>query len=239
MSSALKKSIALCCVRPLLAFSTFTFFLTAPTNAADEQGLVHKDIATAIAKGDADDVKRHVAADPDCLNPADLKTRAPLDLAILRNQSEIVLLLLELKADPNRADASKRTPLHQAVTRNNPKIIAPLIKAGAKPDLLDKTGWTPLHHAAAKNQLETTKALLKGGANPMTLSKLGGTPLHEAATGGSAELIALLLEYKVDPSIKSKQGVTALDLAKEYKNQPAIDVLSKAAGEQATLTPQT
>ena len=65
----------------------------------------------------------------------------------------------------------------------------------------------------------------------MTLSKLGGTPLHEAATGGSAELIELLLNYKVDPSIKSKQGVTALDLAKEYKNQPAIDALSKASGE--------
>ncbi len=40
-------------------------------------------------------------------------------------------------------------------------------------------------------------------------------------------LLKLLLAHKVDPTIKSKQGVTALDLAKEYKNQPAIDILSK------------
>ena len=68
--------------------------------------------------------------------------------------------------------------------------------------------------------------LLDGGANPMTLSELGGTPLHEAAASGSADLVKLLLAHKVEPSIKSKQGVTALDLAREYKNQPAIEVLS-------------
>ncbi|MGB6223354.1 ankyrin repeat domain-containing protein [Haloferula sp.] len=201
--------------------------LCLPAQAEDEKAPTRKDIATAIAKGDVEDVKRHVAADPSCLNPADPKTRSPLDLAILRNQTEIALVLIDLKADPNRIDSSKRTPLHWAVTRNNDKIILPLIKAGAKPNELDKTGWTPLHHAAAKNQIKTTKALLKGGADPMTLSELGGTPLHEAATGGSAELIEVLLAAGVDPSIKSKQDVTAFDLAKEYKNQAAIDALSK------------
>ena len=60
----------------------------------------------------------------------------------------------------------------------------------------------------------------------MTLSELGGTPLHEAAASGGAELIKLLLDAKVDPTIKSKTGVTALDIAKEFKNQPAIDALS-------------
>jgi hypothetical protein len=30
----------------------------------------------------------------------------------------------------------------------------------------------------------------------------------------------------VDPSLKSKQGITAPNLANEYKNQPAIDVLT-------------
>jgi hypothetical protein len=31
----------------------------------------------------------------------------------------------------------------------------------------------------------------------------------------------------VNPAVVSKQGVTALDIAKQYKNQPAIDELSK------------
>ena len=61
----------------------------------------------------------------------------------------------------------------------------------------------------------------------MTLSELGGTPLHEAAASGGAEIIRLFLDHKVNPAVVSKQGVTALDIAKQYKNQPAIDELSK------------
>ena len=189
---------------------------------------VYQTIDEAIAKGDLNDVKLHLATDPQRANKGGKETsRPPLEQAILRNKKDIALMLLGSGADPNSVNASKRTPLHLAVERNNPEIATALLKAGAKPDLRDKDGWTPLHHAAAKNQIETAKAILAGGANPMTLSELGGTPLHEAAASGGAEIIHLFLEHEVDPTIKSKQGVTALDIAKEYKNQPAIDVLSK------------
>ena len=186
----------------------------------------YQTIDIAIAKGDLDDVKLHIAANPESLHKGGReKSRPPLEQAVLRKKTEIALYLIQAGADPNTVNASKRTPLHLAVDRNNPTIAAALLKAGAKPDLRDKSGWTPLHHAAAKNQLKTAKAILDGGANPMTLSELGGTPLHEAAVSGGKEIILLFLKYKVDPSVKSKQNVTALDIAKEYKNQEAIDVL--------------
>ena len=188
---------------------------------------VYQTIDESIAKGDLNDVQLHVANDPQTLNKGGRdKSRPPLEQAVLRNKTEIALFLLKSGADPKIADATRRTPLHLAVERNNPLVAAALLKAGAKPNELDKDGWTPLHHAAAKNQLETTKAILAGGANPMTLSQLGGTPLHEAAASGGAEIVRLLLDHKVDPAVKSKEGVTALDLAKKYKNQPAIDALS-------------
>ena len=188
----------------------------------------HPNIDIAIAKGDLADVKLQLAADPTKLNQgATEKSRTPLEQAVLRNKQDIALYLLEKAANPNTADASKRTPLHLAIERNNPQLVIALLKAGALPDLHDKSGWTPLHHAAAKNQLETTRALIAGGANPMTLSALGGTPLHEAAASGGKEVIEFLLASGVDPTLKSKQGVTALDLAKEYKNTPAIEVLEK------------
>lgn len=184
-------------------------------------------IEAAIARGDADDVRRHLLADPTCLEVTDPKAKSPLDLAILRKREKIALLLLEAGADPSRADASGATPLHHAVTRNLPAVVAALMKAGAQPNERDRSGWTPLHHAAAKNQLETTVALLDGGADPMTLSKLGGTPLHEAAVGGSRKLLERLLQAGVDPTVKSKEGVTALDLAKKYENAAAVEALSK------------
>jgi type 1 glutamine amidotransferase len=186
----------------------------------------HPDIDVAIAKDDINDVKLHLALNPECLHKGGREnSRPPLEQAILRNKTAIAILLLEAGADPNSANASLRSPLHLAIDRNNPEILAALLKAGAKPNAQDKSGWTPLHHAAAKNQTANAKALLAGGADPMVLSELGGTPLHEAAASGGKEIIQMLLDSKVDPALKSKQGVTALDLAKEYKNQPAIELL--------------
>lgn len=187
----------------------------------------YQTIDEAIAKGDLNDVRLHLGVNPQSLNQgARANSRPPLEQAVLRNKTEIAILLLESGAKPNSVDASQRTPLHLAVERNNPVVAAALLKAGAKPNERDKDGWTPLHHAAAKNQLATAKAILAGGADPMTLSELGGTPLHEAAASGGAEIVRLLLDHKVDPAVKSKEGVTALDIAKKYGNQPAIDALS-------------
>ncbi len=188
----------------------------------------YQTIDEAIAKNDLADVRLHLAADPRRANQGGRDTsRPPLEQAILRNKSEIALYLLECGANPNSTSSSLRTPLHLAVERNNPTVATALLKAGANPNARDHDGWTPLHHAAAKNQLATAQSLLAGGANPMTLSDLGGTPLHEAAASGGPAILHLLLNHHVDPSVISKHGVTALEIAKQYNNQPAIDVLSE------------
>ena len=203
-------------------------WLLVTSAAAVAAAPAYPTIDESIAKGDLADVRLHIAANPKSINQGGREnSRPPLEQAVMRNKAEIALYLLEAGADPNIVNASQRTPLHLAVDRNNPAVAAALLKAGAKPNLRDKDGWTPLHHAAAKNQLETAKAILAGGADPMTLSELGGTPLHEAAASGGAEIIRLFLDHKVNPAVVSKQGVTALDIAKQYKNQPAIDELSK------------
>jgi hypothetical protein len=183
-------------------------------------------IDEAVSRGTPDDVRLFVTLHPESLQKgARENSRTPLEQAVLRNKPETAALLLDAGADPNVTDASQRTPLHTAIQRNNPAVVAALLKAGATPDPGDKDGWTPLHHAAAKNQPESAKILIEGGADPTKLSALGGTPLHEAAASGGKEIIELLLTTKIDPSLKSKQDVTALDLAREYKNQAAIDIL--------------
>ncbi len=184
---------------------------------------VHPNIDVALARGDLDDVKRHLAANPDLLNTGD--KRPPLPHAILRNNAEIALHLISAGADVDAADNAGRTPLHLAVERNNAELCAALLKAGANPRMRDRTGWTPLHHAAARDRLEVARALLDGGADLITLSEGGGTPLHEAAASGGAEIIQLFLDRGVDRSVKSKTNVTALDVAKEFKNEAAIRLL--------------
>lgn len=184
-------------------------------------------IDKAIAAGDIEDVRRQLALTPASLNEAERKDTPPLHQAILRNKTDIAILLIDSGADLNATDASARTPLHLAVERKNPIIAKKLLEKRADPGLRDKTGWTPLHHAAAKNLYDIGVILIEGGANPMALSERGGTPLHEAAASADARFIQLLLDNNVDPSIVSLTGVTALDIAREFKNQPAIDILSK------------
>lgn len=184
---------------------------------------VYPNIDVAIAKGDLDDVKRHLVANPDLLNKGD--RRPTLPHAILRNNTEIALHLIAAGADLDAIDNANRTPLHLAVERNNAEICVALLKAGANPRMRDRTGWTPLHHAAARDRLEVARALLDGGADLTTLSEGGGTPLHEAAASGGAEMIKLFLDRGVDRNVRSKTNVTALDIAREFKNEVAIPLL--------------
>lgn len=186
----------------------------------------HATLDQAIARGDLDDVKLHLAADPDVLLRNREPALSPLQQAILRNQTEIARLLIDAGADIDQPDRSRRTPLHLAVERGNLALVETLLSRRAQPNERDKMGWTPLHHAAAKDRLAIARALLAGGANPMTLSERGGTPLHEAAASGGAGMVRLFLEAGVDPAVVSKMGVTALDIAREYGNEPAIALLT-------------
>ena len=202
------------------------------TSLLAESTTRHATIDEAIARGDTEDVRRHIAVDAKRVQGVPKAALTPLHQAILRNRTEIALLLIEAGADVTLPDRSQRTPVHLAVERGNVALVDALLAKKAPPNEHDKGGWTPLHHAAAKNRVDVAKALLAGGANPMTLSERGGTPLHEAAASAGAEMIALLLAHNVDPGIKAKSGVTALDVAREYKNEAAMGALEAAMSKR-------
>ncbi|MBP7140991.1 MAG: ankyrin repeat domain-containing protein [Opitutaceae bacterium] len=195
---------------------------------------VYATLDEAIARGDADDVKRHLAWDPRRVLGAAGSKMKPLHQAILRRKPDLVALLLDAGASPLTPDSSGRSPLHLAVERGDVGIFRMLLKAGADPTVRDGRGWTPLHHAAAKNQIEIARLLLDAPTDPNILSELGGTPLHEAAASGSVALAKLLVDRGTNPAIRSKPGVTALDIAREYKNTDVIAYLEGLAKRQDT-----
>lgn len=194
-------------------------------HSASPSDPLYATVAEAIARGDADDVRRHLHTEPTRVHGAPGARLTPLHQAILRRKPEIVDLLLEHGADVLAADASDRTPLHMAVARGDARVVDTLLRRGADPARRDRQGWTPLHHAAAKGETEIARLLLAHGTDPNVLSALGGTPLHEAAAGGSVEVARLLLAAGTDPSVRSKTGVTALDVAREYERSDVIRLL--------------
>src|SRR5262249_39118060 len=78
---------------------------------------VHATIDEAIARGDLDDVKRHLDRDPGLLRGSADAKLAPLHQAILRRQTKITSYLLERGASVESPDSAGRTPLHLAVER--------------------------------------------------------------------------------------------------------------------------
>jgi type 1 glutamine amidotransferase len=194
-------------------------------------------IDEAIARGDLEDVLRHLAADPATLHTGRNPRLSPLQQAILRGQEPIALALLEAGANPDQTDGSSRTLLHLAVERSLAEAATALLRRGAPPNELDRIGWTPLHHAAAEDKVPLVRALLAGGADPMARSARGGTPLHEAAASGGPAILRLLLEAGTDPSIVSHDGVTALDLARSHDNTAAREILEALAAEPSSPAP--
>ena len=199
-----------------------------PSNGVDsaiEPIVTYKSINEAIARGDIDDIARHIRVNPSVVNKAGRGQYTPLHVAVLRNNLSAVELLIEYKADPNLLTSADENVLHLAVKRGTSVMVETLMKAGANPSQRDRVGWTPLHHAAAKSKTEIAKVLIAMGADVNFRSAAGGTALHEAAASGSAEMIELLLQAGVEKSLKSNDGKTALDIAIEFGNQEAINLL--------------
>ncbi|MDA0348770.1 MAG: ThuA domain-containing protein [Verrucomicrobia bacterium] len=191
-------------------------------------GLIkYQTISEAIARNDLEDVKRHLEKDPNTVNEIGKSRMTPLHEAIMRKRPEAALLLLAAHADPNIITSRSQTAMHLAIDRDLLNVAEAILDVGVDLNVRDSQGWTALHLAGAKNRNSISKLLLENGADVTRLSAAGGTPLHEAAVGGDAELIHLLLDAGIDPSIISDHKKTALDIAKEYENAVAIEILSK------------
>jgi ankyrin repeat protein len=95
-------------------------------------------IFSAITLNRDDLVRRLVADDPKLLGTRKMSRfehyRTPLHLAVLKNRSQMVRLLLDLGGDPSAEDGRGYTPLALATAKTYPDITAALVAAGANPN---------------------------------------------------------------------------------------------------------
>lgn len=184
----------------------------------------YKVMLRAVAMGDAEEVERHLLLGADA-NGRNKSGWTPLHYATVRNREAVGAVLLKHGADANAVSKTRNAPIHMCADRNFPDFARMLIEHGANLGLRNSSGWTPLHAAAAKDRLDVAKVLIEGGAKVNALSEAGGTPLHEAAASAGREMIQLLLDKGVDKTVVSSTGMTALDIAKEFENEAAVEML--------------
>ena len=153
---------------------------------------------------------------------------APVALAAMRGDIDMVRTLLQQGTDVNAALGDGMTALHWAAERNDVQMTEMLIYAGANPAAFTRIGqYTPLHIASRAGNVATAEALIGSGAdvNARTTAS-DAEPIHLAAASGNAALVALLVEHGAD--VNAREGAwqqTPLILAAAANRVDAIEKL--------------
>ena len=119
-----------------------------------------------------------------------------VNVAASNGQSDVLRLLLQGGANPNRKVPKHKSALHAISTGHSKAAIACLellLQFGGNPNLANDDGETPMHLAVSMIHTDTLKMLLQFGGNPNLANKSGETAVHiAAAMGGSTEAFQLL-----------------------------------------------
>lgn len=129
----------------------------------------------------------------------------PLHWAMLRNNHEMIALLVQYKAPADARDEGGFTPLHLAVARGDAETTELFLQAGTPVDVAEKRGG-PVAPGAPD----------------------GNTPLHIAAAHTNQAVVAVLLKYHASLESRNSAGQTPIDIAKQRDNA-AIEALLRAA----------
>lgn len=119
-----------------------------------------------------------------------LPEESPFLEAVMRDDVDAALNLLEGGADPDEVGTAGFTALHFAAQNYQPRLVRALIIAGAAVDPLNRYGATPLWTATMKSRGrgEVIKLLLEAGADPDCENSRGISPRGLASTIANYDL---------------------------------------------------
>lgn len=137
---------------------------------------------------------------------------------------ELLLRLIERKADLNAQNRQGKTALMYGAKRPNIESTLALLEAGAKIDIADNNKNTALHIAARNGFKRILEVLISYKADVNVQNNDGETPIMLAK---NVELARILVESGALLTPKNKRGQTALGVAKYYRRQEIIDYLEK------------
>lgn len=136
---------------------------------------------------------------------------APLMAAATAGKTEVVDLLLEKGADPNKRTGDKPTILAELAATDQSATMARLLEAKADPNV--SSHW-----------VERRTRKLRFGNPSMTIADRYWTPLMIAASMGKSKMVETLLNHGSDKSLQSPEG-TAYEIAKERGHSEAEKLL--------------
>ncbi len=174
------------------------------------------DLESAVYDRDLIATKRLLVAgaDPNIINHVGHPLIFFPIIDVLRDNSEMVELLLNFKANPEIESDTGDTPLAIASRFGSLKIMKLLLARKVDVNHQDKYGNTALLGALSNGHLKATELLLEHGAKIDIFNEDRKFPLHIASDRQSYILIKILLEHGASPNVRDNKGKTP----KEYVN---------------------
>ena len=187
---------------------------------------IKMELCKASDNGNLKEVKSTLSSgmvDVNCIvGPCD---GTPLHCASCKGHEDVVNLLLDTGADPNKTDNSRATPLHAAVFYDHEDVAQLLINRGAEVNKEDIHQRTPLHYAVCGGLRDVAKVLLDRGAEPNRANYNGFTSLHYASCFGHKDVVQLLLLRGADLNIATANSSTPLTLALNNGHADIVNIL--------------
>ena len=148
-----------------------------------------------------------------CVNDRD----SILNIALKSKQYRITMMLLsELKCDPNTKDENGMGPLHNVIAcqGSDLKIMKSLVDHGARINDKDSDGNTPFTLALKLKKYRFALVLLNEYKCDLNCSdRQGMTPLHIACRDGDYTMVKTLIDHGADVNEKDVENMRALHLA--------------------------
>ena len=199
----------------------------------------------AVSRENLEDVKWLIQYVGSSVNEPSNDGTTPLGTAILRENLDIVRLLIERGADPNTTYPFENedgtvvlmSPLIEALELENSDIASFLIvQASANLNLKNDEGASPLHVAVSNSLEDIVHKLLQCNVSINEKDNNGATPLMIAAEEGDNDILKTLITNDAQIDDQDLTGSTALMLAvKQYlledeseETRDCVDTLIKA-----------
>ncbi len=200
-------------------------------------------LSRACRKGDVDRVRKLLAKNPlpDLDKEDEYSGNTPLIDAIhsvekrfipateldIQHCDEIVRMLLEKGADPNKCDNIGRCPLSCAIEHNLNTTIAQLLQAGAIPDQAEGVLTEPFLDALSMENADIVRILLDAGTDVNKEYEEGWTALMHASEHEDPEMARLMIDAGANLNHQNQEGNTALHVAVERQNHELVELLAE------------
>lgn len=138
---------------------------------------------------------------------------APVMLAGLKGNLQIMQMLIDAGADVNCTDGKGQSPLFYAIQGQNTQVVALLLKQGADVHITNDQKETALLQATKYNNLDIVKLLVENGADVNHQSKDAESALMFCAGAGFMDMVKYLVENGADVNLLTLKEKNALMFA--------------------------